>query len=102
MPQPYWSDGKITIYHGDALDIVPQLATVELVLTDPPYGIKHESLTTQTRKTSSVEKRRRTGRGGQGRINTWHAESDWDKQLVLPEFAAEPLIGWFGNWRMQD
>ena len=36
---PYYSEDGITIYHGDALDIIPTLPKVDLVLTDPPYII---------------------------------------------------------------
>ncbi|HDY68787.1 hypothetical protein LCGC14_0823270 [marine sediment metagenome] len=35
----YYSEDGITIYHGDCLDILPQLEKVDLVLTDPPYGV---------------------------------------------------------------
>lgn len=39
---PYFDDGQITIYCGDCRDILPSIdpATVDLVLTDPPYGLK--------------------------------------------------------------
>lgn len=37
--KPYYRADGITIYHGDCLDILPQLPKVDLVLTDPPYGI---------------------------------------------------------------
>jgi len=37
--KPYYNEGDITIYHGDCLEIMPQLEPVDLVLTDPPYGI---------------------------------------------------------------
>lgn len=37
-PDPYYDHGGITIYHGDCLDILPELGPVDLVLTDPPYG----------------------------------------------------------------
>jgi DNA modification methylase len=36
---PYYSHAGITIYHGDCLEIMPELKPVDLVLTDPPYGI---------------------------------------------------------------
>ena len=38
---PYFESdtGLGTLYHGDCLEIMPQLAKVDLVLTDPPYGI---------------------------------------------------------------
>lgn len=38
LPAPYFTDGLVTIYHGDCRDILPALAPAVLV-TDPPYGI---------------------------------------------------------------
>jgi len=42
MREPYWTDGRISIYHGDAAEILPELEdqSVDLVLTDPPYSAK--------------------------------------------------------------
>jgi hypothetical protein len=38
--KPYYDDGRgIVIYHGDCREILPTLESVDLVLTDPPYGI---------------------------------------------------------------
>jgi len=37
--KPYYQDDAVTIYHGDCREILPQLEPVDLVLTDPPYGI---------------------------------------------------------------
>jgi len=39
MMKPYYQDDHCTIYHGDCRDILPTLPKVDLVLTDPPYGI---------------------------------------------------------------
>jgi site-specific DNA-methyltransferase (adenine-specific) len=39
LPQPYYQDDACTIYHGDCREILPLLERVDLVLTDPPYGI---------------------------------------------------------------
>ena len=36
---PYYDHAGVTIYHGDAAEIVPQLGRFDLLLTDPPYGI---------------------------------------------------------------
>lgn len=36
--KPYYQHGGITIYHGDARDVLPELEPVDLVLTDPPYS----------------------------------------------------------------
>ena len=41
--QPYYSQGGIDIYHGDCRDVLPHLSPVELVLTDPPYGMDYHS-----------------------------------------------------------
>jgi len=37
--QPYYSEKNIIIYNADCLEVLPQLRPVDLVLTDPPYGI---------------------------------------------------------------
>jgi len=37
--KPYYQDEWVTIYHGDCRDILPELPKVDLVLTDPPYGV---------------------------------------------------------------
>ena len=37
--KPYFQDEWVTIYHGDCRDILTGLPPVDLVLTDPPYGI---------------------------------------------------------------
>lgn len=35
----YYEDKWVTIYHGDCREILPFLPKVDLVLTDPPYGV---------------------------------------------------------------
>lgn len=42
LPKPYYHDERagITIYHGDCREILPDLPKVDLVLTDPPYGLE--------------------------------------------------------------
>ena len=37
--KPYYSHNGITIYHGDCREILPEIGGVDLVLTDPPYGV---------------------------------------------------------------
>jgi DNA modification methylase len=39
LTDPYYQDEWATIYHGDCREILPGLGPVDLVLTDPPYGI---------------------------------------------------------------
>lgn len=41
--KPYYDDGNgIVIYHGDCREILPHLEPVDLVLTDPPYGMAYK------------------------------------------------------------
>jgi site-specific DNA-methyltransferase (adenine-specific) len=37
---PYYDEDGITIYHGDALEVVPNLR-FDVVITDPPYGVDY-------------------------------------------------------------
>jgi len=39
MPKPYYSHAGITIYHGDCREVLASLWGVDLIVTDPPYGI---------------------------------------------------------------
>jgi site-specific DNA-methyltransferase (adenine-specific) len=34
---PYYTDEAVTIYHGDAREVLPTLEHADMVLTDPPY-----------------------------------------------------------------
>jgi DNA modification methylase len=42
MIRPYYQDTAVTIYCGDCREIVPTLGRFDLLLTDPPYGIKRD------------------------------------------------------------
>lgn len=39
---PYFTDGTVTIYHGDCREILPRLS-FDCVVTDPPYGMAYQS-----------------------------------------------------------
>ena len=47
--KPYYEHAGITIYHGDCREILPHLPKVDLVLTDPPYGIGEAAGKNRTR-----------------------------------------------------
>ena len=36
---PYYQQDWIVIFHADCREVLPSLAPVDLLLTDPPYGI---------------------------------------------------------------
>lgn len=42
--KPYYEQSGITIYHADCRDVLPTLASVGHVITDPPYAISEEGL----------------------------------------------------------
>ena len=64
LPKPYYDDGKgIQIYNGDCREILPSLPPVDLVLTDPPYGMNNNPDSSRFSGGSSESKDRR-GIGG--------------------------------------
>lgn len=42
--KPYYDDGTCAIYHGDALDVLPQIAAATVVTLDPPYSMTPNSV----------------------------------------------------------
>lgn len=79
---PYYDHADITIYHGDCRDILPRLPKVDLVLTDPPYGIDLNTDTTRFSGGSAASRSRR------GRGSTKPAVSG-DKGAFDPSFLTE-------------
>lgn len=39
--EPFFQTGSVTVYHGNCLEIAPILSDVDLLLSDPPYGIDY-------------------------------------------------------------
>jgi len=68
MIKPYYQNKLVTIYNGDCLDILPEIEQVDLVLTDPPYGIGI--------CTKGGKKGKKYSVGGDGVIDS----TDWGKQ----------------------
>ncbi len=52
LPPPYYKDDWCAIYHGDCREILPLLPdkSIDLVLTDPPYGINFVPQRTYSKK----------------------------------------------------
>ncbi len=53
---PYYEDGGITIYHGDAREVLPQLAdkSVDHVITDPPFEAEAHTLQRRVKRDGGV------------------------------------------------
>lgn len=47
--EPYYQDAWCTLYHGDCREVLPRLEEehVELVCSDPPYGIRWDGRQTR-------------------------------------------------------
>lgn len=52
--EPYYQDGSVTIYHGDALEIAPALG-LRAVITDPPYGVSEPTNRKERGRTNLAE-----------------------------------------------
>ncbi len=77
--KPYFETSLGKLYHGDCLDVMKEMPdkSVDLVLTDPPYGVGRD-------KGFGGEGR---GFGGKGqfRINVRQYEDTWDKERPSKE-----------------
>jgi DNA modification methylase len=64
MIEPYYQEDGITLYCADCREVLPQLEKVDLVLTDPPYGIGFAGQPTKWQRLSGA------------------IPLDWDNQIV--------------------
>lgn len=54
--RPYYDEGGITIYHGDCRTILPEVwFGVDLLLTDPPYGINLQTNYRERQRTALAQ-----------------------------------------------
>jgi len=80
--KPYYEEDGITIYHGDCREVLPMLEPVDLVLTDPPYGISYDA--SHSKYKNGIDR----------------GEALWDVGPYDPEpiiALGKPTIMWGGN-----
>lgn len=79
--KPYYQDESVTIYNADCREILPTLDKVDLVLTDPPYGIGTTGMQLGTGK------------------HKWH-RGDWDNERpeLKPILVGNKHCIWGGNY----
>lgn len=83
MPDPYYSDELVTLYHGDCREITEWLAA-DVLVTDPPYGINYQSGSRRENLAASIA-------------------GDADASLrdeALERWGAKPALV-FGTWRIE-
>ena len=90
---PYYEDEAVTIYHGDCYDILPVLPVVDLVLTDPPYGV---ALDTDNSRFSGghASHRRGNGRGPAGGADVMGDDAPFDPSFLLRAGRHCIIWGW--------
>jgi len=82
--EPYYKDDAVTIYHGDCREILPTLEPVDLVLTDPPYGIGYDASHKKYHYGSGIDR----------------GSAEWDTEPFDPSTILaldKPTIMWGGN-----
>jgi len=84
LPKPYYQDDYVTLYHADCRKVLPLLEPVDLVLTDPPYGI---SWNTNSKRFSGGNKNSKSKRG---------VGRDWGTSIVGDdkEFDPTPFLSY--------
>jgi DNA modification methylase len=81
--KPYYEQDGIVIYHGDCRDILPSLPKVDLVLTDPPYGLKQKAYRVASR--------------GKLAKTTDYGDFDWD--VLVPADLIQAAVK-AGRWQV--
>lgn len=90
--KPYYEEPGITIYHGDCRDILLSLPKVDLVLTDPPYGIGYKPQKHNSRRSMGNRNFCATDKlvGDSGKL-------DFDAHPIYEQFKDIPQVWWGAN-----
>jgi DNA modification methylase len=51
--KPYYDDGAVQIYHGNCLDVLSLLSSVDHVITDPPYEAEAHTLQRRVKRSDA-------------------------------------------------
>lgn len=92
MNKPYYQEDGITIYHGDCRAILPHLSKVDLVLTDPPYGLNEDGGRKRTRGKTGTDFDVRFEKGN------WDNETPGKEVFDAISALSEYQVYWGGNY----
>jgi DNA modification methylase len=92
LPEPYYNRDGITIYCGRCERVLPFLDPVDIVLTDPPYGIGETSKRQRSRKGQGVASQKNYG------AYSWDLQQPaaWIVEQALAK--GNHAIVWGGNY----
>ena len=71
MPEPYWSDGTVTLFLGDCREITDWLEG-DVLVTDPLYGVHHSPRGTRGSNAPVLAGELRTGRAADRELGPEH------------------------------
>ena len=89
--KPYYQDSAVTIYHGDCREVVSKLGRLDLLLTDPPYGIG-EGNAKRIASRANIAKARNYGH------SEWDNEPPSAETIACLRSACDLQILWGGNY----
>ena len=109
VAKPYYDHDGITIYNGDCRELLPEIEVVDLVLTDPPWGI---NANTDNSRFSGGSKGNMAKRGnGIGTANgkkivgeagdTIFIPKNTAIQFSVPDFARFLYVTYPADWEAQ-
>ena len=111
--RPYYERDGITIYHGDAQDVLPEIRRARLVVTDPPYVFGIASTTNEGKaggwgdmmnaaiwyESWISEARRITAASGAMWVfNSWRSLPVLAKAAMSQRWPIESLLVWDKEW----
>jgi DNA modification methylase len=91
MIAPYYEEDGIQIFCGDCREVIPSLPKVDLVLTDPPYGIERSGQPETFTKLSKHKRKLHEDLG-------WDSERPSREVFDLIRRSSEQQIIWGGNY----
>jgi site-specific DNA-methyltransferase (adenine-specific) len=96
LPKPYYEEECIVIYNADCRDILPHLPKVDLVLTDPPYGIELDTNNSRfSGGTADSIAKRGNSTGGTGAGKPIHNDAKPFNPSFLTQYGEHQIIwGW--------
>ena len=91
MTKPYYHDERVTLYHGDCLELADLWTCADVLVTDPPYGIEWKQRLGDARNVRAQTHVRRVvlGDGDTGVRDVALAAWGGDRPAMV-----------FGSWRM--
>jgi site-specific DNA-methyltransferase (adenine-specific) len=90
--KPYYEQSGVTIYHGDCLDVLPELSRPDLILTDPPYNVSARGIGGRANTTiGRVPRKDGTTREIQRDYGEW--DHDWQPEPFVRHLAELVRMG---------